>query len=319
MAKLGNIHFNSAPIMLAAWPGMGDVGLMAMDYLRTALDAQLFAELDMEPFYVPEEVVVEKGMARFPEIPRSLFHEQHNPNLVFFESNIQMMGKEAISIAETVLDVAMKLKTPRIFTAAAIPKAMSYTSESEVFAAANRERFLNELETFGIQPLDEGLISGLSGLLLGIAASKDIEAACILASIPSYATDLAYPKASLAIVKTLARLTDTSIDTEELEEQIRESEKSFEDIEERLRNMFPSLIEDSDEFLPDGAISGPKEDQIPKYVMEKIEMLFKELSEKKDSNQAKELKAELDKWGLYEVYENRFLDLFRENKKRNNE
>jgi proteasome assembly chaperone (PAC2) family protein len=52
MRKIEDINFNSPPIMFAAWPGMGNVALMAMDYLRRTVDARLFAELDMEPFYV---------------------------------------------------------------------------------------------------------------------------------------------------------------------------------------------------------------------------------------------------------------------------
>jgi len=111
--------------MFASWPGMGNVAIMAMDYLRRTVDARLFAELDMGPFYVPEEVIVHEGMASFPEFPRSFFHEQHEPNLVFFESTIQIEGQDAMTIAETVLDVAKKLKAPRIYTAAALPTAMS--------------------------------------------------------------------------------------------------------------------------------------------------------------------------------------------------
>jgi len=97
--------------MFAAWPGMGNVALMAMDYLRRTVDARLFAELDMEPFYVPEEVVVNEGIASFPELPRSFFHEQHEPNLVFFESTIQTEGQDAVTIAQTVLEVAKKTQS----------------------------------------------------------------------------------------------------------------------------------------------------------------------------------------------------------------
>ena len=57
-----------------------------------------------------------------------------------------------------------------------------------------------------------------------------------------------------------------------------------------------------------------KDDKVPEYVMARIERLFKELSQKKDKDRAMELKAELDKWGLYEIYEKRFLNLFKNRK-----
>lgn len=314
MARLENVNFNSPPIMFAAWPGMGNVGLMAMDYLRRVVDARLFAELDMRPFYIPDEVVVQEGMAHFPEIPHSFFHEQHDPNLVFFESDFQMEGKDAMNVAKTVLNVAKKLKAPRIYTAAALPRAMSYKDESEVYAASNRRSFLSELENYGIQPLTEGFINGLSGLVLGIAASQNVEAACILASIPMYATGLVYPKGSLAIVKTLARVNDLNIDTNELQQAVNDSEEMFEDIEEKLKNVLPSLLEQEGEELfesEDQTFEQSQNDKVPEYAMTRIEKLFREVSERKDKKRAMELKHELDKWGLYDVYENRFLDLFK--------
>ena len=259
--------------------------------------------------------MVSEGIASFPELPRSFFHEQHEPNLVFFESTIQTEGQDAVTIAQMVLEVAKKLKAPRIYTAAALPLAMSYKAESEIYVAANQRYFLNELESYGIKPLNEGYISGLSGLLLGIAASQNIEAACIMATIPTYAAAMAYPKGSLAIVKCLARINDLDIDTFELENGVIESEESFAEIEERLRNVLPMLLEQEPQDLFEEQQMPPpsemKDDKVPEYVMARIERLFRELAQKKDKARALELKAELDKWGLYEIYEKRFLNLFK--------
>lgn len=315
------MDFKTPPVMFAAWPGMGDVGLTAMEYIRQGVDAHMFAELDMTPFYSPEEVVVSNGLVSFPEIPKSIFLEQHNPDVVFFESTLQMGGSDAITVAQAVLDVAHKIKAKRIFTAAAFPYPMSYTSESKVFAAANNQRLLTNLRGYGIEPMPEGFISGLNGLLLGIAASRDIEAACILATIPSYASGIIYPKGSLAIVKTLARIAKLDIDTSELEKESDEYEESYAEIEERLRQIFPSIAESDEEFNTEGggfpfpqeeAEEEPEKEKIPEYVMNRIEHLFNEVARSKNRERARELKAELDKWGIFDLYEKRFLDLFKE-------
>ncbi len=47
--------------------------------------------------------------------------------------------------------------------------------------------------------------------------------------------------------------------------------------------------------------------------MERIERLFEKA--KIDHSMANELKKELDRWNLFELYENRFLDLFEDDKK----
>ena len=69
-----NVTFDTDPTLLASWPGMGNVGLIAMDYLRRKLDAKPFAEIDMAPFFIPESIVVSEGMAQFPHVPASVFH-----------------------------------------------------------------------------------------------------------------------------------------------------------------------------------------------------------------------------------------------------
>jgi hypothetical protein len=57
--------------------------------------------------------------------------------------------------------------------------------------------------------------------------------------------------------------------------------------------------------------SYPVDKKIPEYIMEKIEKLFRDA--KTDKTKAPDLKKELDRWDLYELYEDRFLDLFKDN------
>jgi hypothetical protein len=80
-------------------------------------------------------------------------------------------------------------------------------------------------------------------------------------------------------------------------------------IEERIRQLFPTEKE-ADEEVPEEI----DEEKVPHYVMEKIEKLFKKVE--LDHSAGPELKRELDKWNLYKLYENRFLDLFEDDGKK---
>jgi uncharacterized protein len=318
MSLLNKMHFDSPPLMFAAWPGMGNVALMAMDYLRRRVDARLFAEVDMSPFFIPEAIIVENGMARFPEIPKSIFHQHHAPNLVIFESNASIAGKDGITIVNGILDVARRLKAPRIYTAAAYAQPMSHRTPSQVYSACNREGLREELKEHGIEPLPSGFVNGLNGLLLGIAASQEIEAACFLATIPSYAAAIAYPKASLAIIHTIARFTKLEVETMEMQSEVEASDAVLENIEERMRDFF---TESGVASAGTGAKEGLEErgdvnnGEIPAFVMQRIEHLFEKVGA--DHEKAAELKAELDKWNLYSLYEDRFLDLFKDDSESN--
>ena len=59
-------------------------------------------------------------------------------------------------------------------------------------------------------------ISGLNGLLLGIAKERDIEGICLLGEVPSYASRIQNPMAALAITEVLSRMLHIKVDTTEL-------------------------------------------------------------------------------------------------------
>jgi len=306
MKTINDVEFATQPVMLAAWPGMGNVGLIAMDYLRRKMNAELLAEIDMSPFFIPDSIIVKDGIAQLPEIPSSIFHFTKDPDIIIFESNAQISGKDGITLIKTILDIARQFKVSRIFTAAALAQPMSYQAASDVLASCSSAAHLEAIKGAGIVPMPDGYIAGLNGLLLGVAASRGIDAACLLATMPSYAANMPYPKASLEIVKLFSRILSITIDPDELNTTVEEMNQQLSAIEERIRQLFPTEKE-PDEEVPEDL----DEEKVPHYIMEKIEKLFKKVA--LDHSAAPELKRELDKWNLYKLYENRFLDLFEDN------
>jgi uncharacterized protein len=308
MKMFEKISFPAPPIMIAAWPGMGNVGIIATDYLRRKLDAKIFAEIDMSPYFIPDSIIVKDGIAQLPEIPSSIFHYSLNPSVIIFESNAQIGGRDGISIIKTILDVAKEFKVSRIYTAAALVHPMTYQTPSQVLVACGSPGHLELLMKNGVVPMPDGYIAGLNGLLLGVAASHNIESACFLGTMPSYASNMMYPKASLEIVKIFNTVLSTPIDLSELEASVAEMDQQFATIEERIRQIFPQSADGDEEM------SGIEDEKVPHYIMEKIEKLFEKA--KTDRRAATELKEELDRWNLYELYENRFLDLFEDEGKK---
>jgi len=308
MKSLKDIKFSTSPILLAAWPGMGNVGLIAMDYLRRKLHAQTLAEIDMSPYFIPDSIIVKDGIAQLPEIPSSIFHYSENPDIIIFESNAQVSGKDGIAIIKTILDTAIQFHVTQIYTAAAMAQPMSYLSNSDVLVACSSAENLEKIRHTGIVPMPDGYIAGLNGLLLGVAAGRGLDAACLLATMPSYAANIPYPKASLEIVKLFSTLLTIEVDLDEMRTSAEEMNQQLSAIEERIKQLFPAEKE-QDQEMPD-----IEDEKVPHYIMEKIEKLFQKV--KLDRSLAPELKRELDKWNMYALYENRFLDLFEEDKEK---
>ncbi len=308
MKMFENVSFSKPPLVLAAWPGMGNVGLITIDYLRRKMEGRPFADIDMRPFFFPDSIMVKDGIAQFPDLPTSRFFYTNEPDCIIFESDAQVGGRDGLVIIKMFFDIIARFEVERIFTFAAFAQPMSYRNPSQVLATCNGESLLALIKDQGLLPMPDGFIAGLNGLLLGEASSRNIEAGCLLCTIPSYAMNFAYPKASLELIRTISRLNAFTVDTAEIEESVDEMDQQLAMIEERIREFFPSVNKEGDEV-----ISTIEEEKVPHYVMEKIEKLF--LDARRDRNRAPELKKELDRWNLFELYEDRFLDLFEDDKR----
>ncbi|MDG5813564.1 PAC2 family protein [Chitinispirillales bacterium ANBcel5] len=304
MELLNRKHFDTPPVLFASWSGAGNVGILTMDYLRRKLGARIFAKIDMARYITPDSIEVDGGVAHFPQTPQSVFYHHHNPDLVIFESNAHVGGKNDAEILKSILQLARELGTTRIYTAAAIPVSMSHTQDSNVHFATNNMTLIPEFTSLGFNPMKEGVISGLNGLMLGFAASRRIDAVCLLATIPAYAGTLTYPRGALSVVKAMQRVIHVDVDTSELEKECQEAEPMFDEVEGKFKDFFDATVAQQ----PEPELEQVETDEVPGHVMNKIETLFK--AAQKDRSKAKELKDELDKWSLYPLYEDRFLDLF---------
>lgn len=291
------------PAMIAGWPGMGNVALGMVNYLRRKLKAAKIAEIKFDKFYALDSVIIENGIAKFPAPPSNAFYYAAGTNLVIFEGELQMQGQEGIEMLNKVLDVAQQFKTKRIFAGAAFPLPISHNEPPEVYGAVSKDSLIDILINSGVKTMEGGHIAGLNGLILGFAQERNIEAICLLATMPQYAIGLPNPKASYAIIEVLEKILNFKVDFQEMSEYIKDMDEKMKVIEEKVKDVF--TIEEEEPESP------PAEKKIPGYIMEKIEKLFREA--RQDKSKATILKKELDRWDLYKLYEDRFLDLFKEN------
>jgi len=291
------------PVMLAGWPGMGNVGLGAINYLREKLNAKPFAKIDSEPLWVPDSVMVESGVAKIPFIPPSQFFFLDNPPLLFFEGSLQPSGKTGAEVGREIIELAKSFDVRMIYTGAAFAMPISYQEPARVFGVVNKKSLLDKLKEYPVEIMKEGQISGMNGLILGLAAQSNIDAMCLLATLPQYAINFPNPKASKAIIEVLEKVLNVWVEKPDLDEAIEGINQRLSLIEQKIKETFYSS--EKEETLEE-----MEENKVPGYVMEKIERLFEEV--KADKRKAPILKSELDRWNLYELYEDRFLDLFRD-------
>lgn len=303
-----------SPILLAAWPGMGNVGVGAIDYLRRKLETAPFADVDMSDYFPPDAVVVEEGIAKFPKTPSHVFYYSPDPEVIIFESEAQIWGGGGMNLMNGILDIAEQFKVRAIYTGAAFAMPISHREEVRVLGVANTESLRDTLTSHGVDILKQGHISGMNGLMLGFAGLRGFQAACLMATMSQYAISLPNPKASRGIVRVLQSILGVQIDMTEIDHSVERMNRTLSEIEDKIRTAFSNMeMEEGEEE----ELEQVDEEKVPQYVMEKIERLFMELQQERSREKAVQLKKELDRWNLYDLYEDRFLDLFRGDKKDN--
>lgn len=290
------------PVCIIGWPGMGNVALGAVEYIIKKMKAERFAEIGIDRLTSLDHVSVENGLASLPPPPQNIFYYTRNPDLVIFEGEAQLPGPAGIILLNKVLTVLSDLKVSRIYTGAAFPLPVSHKEEPQVFFSVNRKPLSALMKRVGLSPMDGGHIAGLNGLTLGFAGERNIDAVCLLATMPQYAIGLPNPKAQAAIIGALRKILNFKIDLRELEEYAREMDDNMAVMEDKIKDV---LVIEKEKHEPH-----PDEKKIPGYILEKIEKLFSEA--KIDRSRALVLKKELDRWDLYKAYEDKFLDLFKE-------
>lgn len=314
--SLNDITVN-VPLLFAAWPGMGQVGLGAADYLRRKLGGGLVARIDVSPYYRPDEIEVEAGMGKVPAAPRQSLYYIPEPPLLVFVGEGQLSGEAGLRLAGELLDYAQSHGVGSVYTGAAYAAPISYRQQTEVYGVATDEALKSRFGALGVEPLKEGRITGLNGLLLGIAKSRGIPAACFLATMPQYAVETPNPRASRAVLHVFERILNTSVDLDEINQAVRDTDRLLEEFESRVSDAIRNLkrsIEGRVDGEPGPAgqrelrEEGEEERPEPHELMQRIEQLFEEAQH--DRTKALLLKEELDRWGLFALYEDRFLDLF---------
>ncbi len=303
------------PILVAAWPGMGNVAYGAAVFLRESLKADKFAEIQPEDIFYKTGVQIKDGIADIPELPQSDFYYYKNSNgendLLIFIGESQPVMENEYELAMKIVEVALIYRVTEIITFAATPVNITHRASPEVWAVATDRDVLQKLPNFGVKIMNSGHIGGLNGLLLGVGKDSGIKGVCFLGEIPFYTAKIENPKSSLAVLKVFVKYTGVEIDLNGLNQMAKYVEEEIDRVSKTTKQtLFGEEVSKeaaAESEINDESVEGDYK-TIPHGIRDKIEYMFELAS--KDISKAGELKRELDKWGLFQEYEDRFLDLF---------
>jgi proteasome assembly chaperone (PAC2) family protein len=284
------------PIMVASWPGIGNIGLIAVDTLKNILEAEELGEIEPWDFFYPKRVLIRNGELKDLEFPSSKFYFKRTGenDLLFFIGEEQPAdggktyaeGGKAYQMANIVLDVAQKFGCRRVYTSGAAVAPIHHTARPKVWAVPNTKGLISEVKSYENTILmseiegrgGQGNITGLNGLLLGVARKRGIDAICVMGEIPVYLQGfpLPYPKASKSVLEVLTTALGIEIDMDRIANFIEQSDSQIEQLYEK----FPPEIKEQLDKLKYVSYAQPAEstqitEEDKKRILEDIDKFFK--------------------------------------------
>jgi uncharacterized protein len=281
------------PDLIACWPGIGNIGIIAINTLRGQIEAEEMGEIEPWDFFYPKSVTINSGVLEELSFPFNKFYYKilHKKDLIFFVGEEQPVetekvyaeGEKAYEMANLVLNVAERFGCRRVYTSGAAVSFTHHEFKPRVWVVTSKESLTKEIKAYNNTILmsdiegrsERGSITGLNGLLLGLAKKRGFEAVCLMGEIPDYLSGVPfpYPRASISILEIFSRILKIDLDYSQLDEMSQQVDEIITGIYDRL----PPEIKDKIEQRKLGRTPGPEtiteEDEM--WLKEHLDELFK--------------------------------------------
>jgi len=216
--------------MICGLPGSAFVGKFALDHLVSDLPAEALAEVYSDGF-PPQIMVKEDGTAALLRAELYFWKSADGVHdLILLTGDAQPSTSETEHIlAEYLIDyVQKKFNITQLVTLGAYVTG-TRSSEPRVFATGTDRDAVIKLEKASCILMREGGITGMNGLLLGMAKIKGIEGYSLLGETSGYAFD---PGASEIVLESLSRIAGITTNLKKLREKGNEALATLKKIEQ---------------------------------------------------------------------------------------
>jgi uncharacterized protein (TIGR00162 family) len=207
------------PILICGLPGSGYVGKLGVDHLISVFGADKVLEYYSASF-PPHIVVREDGQAK--PIRSELYHARTGTknDLLLFTADAQpTTSRGEYELSDQVLRVARSYGVKTVYSLAAYITG-GFSKEPRVFGTSTSSTMREKLAGEGVQVMKEGGITGMNGIMIGLATLYDMDGICLLGETSGYLIDAG---AARAILEALSRLLSIKIELSMLTEKAEET------------------------------------------------------------------------------------------------
>jgi uncharacterized protein len=195
------------PIIIAAMQDMGDVGSIAIDFLKKSLKAIPFRFVCSN---YPNYVMDRGGYIEFsPE----RWDYCYAKNMILFGGGYgqPQSNEELVYLCNDVINVAKRYSAQIIYTCGAFHSDKNFGKNPRTFATTNSRALAEQIARLGISKTERpSYITGFNGSILGFSKLNDIKAIGLYAEIQE--PQIPQYRSAKSIIHVLEKLTYHKID-----------------------------------------------------------------------------------------------------------
>lgn len=220
-----------SPVMICGFPGSGYVGKLAIDHVIGELESIHLADIYSTSF-PPQVVIKNTGTV---ELMKNIIYYVKNTggkhDFLFLTGDAQpVSSKVEYLLGEEIIKIAKNFDVRQIITLGAYITGM-FVETPRIFGVATDEDGLKLLNSFDISKIDNGSISGMNGILLGIGKINNVKGISLLGETSGYVIDA---NASKYILKKLLAIIGLDISMEDMDKKAKDTIMLIKSIEQRI-------------------------------------------------------------------------------------
>ncbi len=214
-------------IFIEGLPGIGNVGKVVIDFIVDELKAEKICEITSNTF--PHSVFVnEENLVELPKI--ELFYKRiEGRDLLFMGGDVQPIDEtSSYDFSEKVLDLIQDFGTKEIITLGGIGLG-EIPKKPKIYCTGNSKDMIEKYKGSKVQSKLYGVVGpivGVSGLLLGLASQRKINAIALLAETYGHPMYLGV-KGAKEVLGVLNENLSLGVNVDKLEKEIAYIEKQI--------------------------------------------------------------------------------------------
>ena len=149
-------------------------------------------------------------------------------------------GSEYV-LSEQILDLITKFKISNIYSLASYVTG-TFVNDPKIYGTATNQEMVKSFRSFNISTLDNGNITGMNGLILGLGKLRGIEGICLLGETSGYVIDA---KASKNLLEIVNNVLGIHINMDEMNKRSKDTEILIKNLEQQMMaksGQFPQSV-----------------------------------------------------------------------------